>query len=248
MRISDLKQLSHVRFTKGAVFVSVFVVLAIALGGLSLFRHKPTFVKVVQGKSLASIPIPLRVGIQVGHWKNEELPAELHSIYWNFGASANGYNEVDINLAVAQMVGALLEKQGIVVDILPSTVPHSYKADAFIAIHSDGNDDKTISGYKVAPSAWDVNGKATLLASTIATSYGNDTHMTLGSSQSINESMTQYYAFNSAKYTHAIDLLTPGVIIELGYITNAQDRQMITKSDDLVAQGVTDGILKYLGK
>ena len=95
-------------------------------------------------------PIKAHVGLQVGHWESEELPAELAILRTEHGASAGGYNEVDINYAIAQRVAALLRARGITVDILPATIPSGYTADAFIAIHSDYNNSPTMNGFKLA--------------------------------------------------------------------------------------------------
>src|SRR5690242_6750597 len=53
-------------------------------------------------------PIHARVGLQVGHWKAAELPDELAALRSQNGASAAGVNEVDVNLAIARQVAALL--------------------------------------------------------------------------------------------------------------------------------------------
>jgi N-acetylmuramoyl-L-alanine amidase len=194
----------------------------------------------------AAVKPALRVGIQVGHWKSHEVPAELDALYWNTGASAGGVDEVDVNLDIAQRVATLLEKQGVVVDVLPATIPEDYEADAFIAIHADGNEDTTVSGYKVAYSQWDSTGKAEKLSAYIESAYGNATTLREDSTLAISDDMTQYYAFNFIKYLHSLDESTPGAIVEVGYITNSHDRSLITNSAQKSAQGIADGIMAYL--
>src|SRR6185295_6216218 len=98
----------------------------------------------------AQTPIRARVGLQVGHWEAANLPAELSPLRTEGGASAEGYKEVDINYAVAQLAAERLRARGITVDILPATIPPGYQADAFIAIHCDANNDPAISGFKLA--------------------------------------------------------------------------------------------------
>src|SRR5262245_12401355 len=95
-------------------------------------------------------PIHARVGLQVGHWQAEELPDELAVLRAERGASAGGYNEVDVNFAIAQQVAAILTARGIAVDILPATIPPGYTADAFVAIHCDFNNDPGMGGFKLA--------------------------------------------------------------------------------------------------
>jgi N-acetylmuramoyl-L-alanine amidase len=58
--------------------------------------------------------------------------------------------------------------------------------------------------------------------------------------------MTGYYAFNSRDFVHAIDPQTPAVIIELGFLTNPEDRELLQDRQDLLAAALADGILRYL--
>ena len=94
---------------------------------------------------------PLRVGLQVGHWKNKELPDELERLRERGGGtSGGGKAEWEVNLAIAEKTASLLRDQGIILDILPATIPVAYWADVFIAIHADGSEDPTASGFKAA--------------------------------------------------------------------------------------------------
>ena len=67
------------------------------------------------------------------------VPPELQRLETQTGASWAGYNEVDINLDVAQRVARLLERKGLLVDVLPTTIPAGYVADAFVALHADSD-------------------------------------------------------------------------------------------------------------
>ncbi|HEY2596376.1 MAG TPA: hypothetical protein VGK33_20995, partial [Chloroflexota bacterium] len=93
-------------------------------------------------------PGPKRVGLQAGHWMVDQVPPELHGL--DAGTSGGGKQEWQVNLDVAQRTGALLEASGIQVDVLPATVPPHYQANAFIAIHADGDTTGTDRGFKVA--------------------------------------------------------------------------------------------------
>lgn len=190
-------------------------------------------------------PIKAHVGLQVGHWESEDLPDELGILRTEHGASAGGYNEVDINYAIAQRVAALLRARSITVDILPATVPSGYTADAFIAIHSDYNNSPTMNGFKLArfrDSAIPARDDALLNAITVdygaATGQSRDTYIT--------RAMTGYYAFNNADFQHAIAPQTPGVIIELGFLTNGADRTLLTERQETVATGLSTGIIRFL--
>ena len=94
---------------------------------------------------------PPRVGLQAGHWKAQELPDELQRLRERGGGtSGGGKAEWEVNLAIVEETAFLLRAQGIVVDILPATIPKAYWADVFIAIHADGNTNPNVSGFKVA--------------------------------------------------------------------------------------------------
>lgn len=190
-------------------------------------------------------PIQARVGLQVGHWEANNLPAELAILRTQGGASAEGYQEVDINFAVAQHTAELLRARGITVDILPATIPPGYQADAFIAIHSDYNNDPNIGGFKLArygDSAIPERDDALLNA--IVAAYGPITGQQKDGL--ISRAMIYYYAFNSGDFAHAIDPQTPGVIIELGFLTNPADRAILVNQQPTVAKGLAEGIIAFL--
>lgn len=184
------------------------------------------------------------VGIQAGHYQIADLPDEQSNLRWDFGASYNGVNEVDINFNVANEIVTILKNEGINAQFLPATVPPDYCADAFVAIHADGNDDTTVYGYKVTASYWDADGNAQKLSNDIQYDYGQVTSMSVD--PTVTDDMTQYYAFNYTKFTHAIDQDTPGALIELGFITNATDQARMLNDSETLAQGVASGIIDYL--
>ena len=62
----------------------------------------------------------------------------------------------------------------------------------------------------------------------------------------ITRAMTGYYAFNSADFAHTIAPQTPGVIVELGFLTNPGDLALLTQRQAVAAQGVADGIVRFL--
>lgn len=61
-----------------------------------------------------------------------------------------GVNEWELNLDLARRVAATLEEYGFDVDVIPATVPPSYLADAFVALHADGDASGRLSGFKLA--------------------------------------------------------------------------------------------------
>lgn len=186
---------------------------------------------------------PPRVALQAGHWKKDEVPEEQNNLRWN-GAVVAGVREEDVTLRIAKEAGAIIEKSGIVVDILPTTVPPGYVADAFVAIHADKHTDRAVSGYKVAASAVDLSGASELLANAIESSYGVRTGMLI--EPNVSDGMREYYAFNWRLYQHSLHPMTPAVILEAGFLSNANDRRYFARSSQIMARGIADGILEFL--
>lgn len=196
-------------------------------------------------QALPGGPVSGRVGLQIGHWRSEELPDELAVLRSQTGGSSGGYREVDINYAVAERVAALLTERGVAVDLLPATVPPGYQADAFIAIHCDINNDSARRGYKLArfgDSA--VPSRDDALVTAVAAAYGAATGQPVD--PELTRAMIYYYAFNGAHYRHAIAPSTPATIVELGFLTNPADRLLLATDTDTVAHGLADGILRFL--
>jgi hypothetical protein len=198
-----------------------------------------------QASPVALGPIRARVGLQVGHWEREKLPDELAPLRAEGGANAAGYQEVDINYAVAQQVATQLRARGIIVDILPATIPPGYQADAFIAIHCDANNDPAISGFKLARYGDSVIPETDdKLLNAITAAYGPATGQKIDGL--VSRAMIYYYAFNSGDFTHAIAPQTAGVIIELGFLTSPTDRNLLVTQQPTIAKGLADGVIGFL--
>jgi hypothetical protein len=185
-----------------------------------------------------------RVGLQVGHWRSNELPEELKSLRGNTGAAAGGVREVQVNLDVAQRAAGYLRSMGVAVDVLPATVPPNYRADAFIAIHADGSPSTRATGYKIA-THWREWEAGTALVDALRAEYGPASGLSWDGSR-ITSGMRGYYAFSSGRYTHAIANDTPGAILEMGYVTNPNDRRLMTQNADRLARGVANGVMRFL--
>lgn len=186
----------------------------------------------------------IRVGLQVGHWKNDELPDEFSRLRAQGGGSTVGnLTEWEVILEIAKRTASLLEEKKVIVELIPATIPIGYDADLFVTIHADGNDDSRASGFKVAGSDFDRTGKAQTISDMIEQSYLEST----GMKKDINVTfdMTRYYAFNYLEYHHTISRSTPGVIVETGFLTNFQDRLTIVSQPDRAARGIANGILEY---
>jgi len=193
------------------VFLIATIILLVAAGGFVYqFARAP------------------RVGIIVGHWQS------------GVGATCkDGLREVDVNLRVAQLVAADLEKAGYQVDLLSEFDDRlqGYQALAIISLHTDSCIDQ-YTGFKVARYAssaipdtddalvdclWTEYEKATRLPRDLV-------HITLD--------MYEYHAFREIAPT------TPSAIVELGYLGG--DRELLTEQQDKVAQGISSGIRCFL--
>lgn len=192
-----------------------------------------------------TIPIgPRRVGIQVGHWKTDEAPDELRRLIPQTGASWGELTELAVSLDVAQRLALLLNSAGIVVDILPVTVPPGYVADAVVALHADSDGVGQWSGFKMAHSARRGPYEDALLAA-IKKSYGDATGMEYDSTH-ISSAMRGYFLFNWSRYQHSVSAYTPSVILEMGYLSSDDDRALMLDHLDKLAGGIADGLLKFL--
>jgi N-acetylmuramoyl-L-alanine amidase len=185
-----------------------------------------------------------RVGLQVGHWKSNELPDELARLRTSTGAAAGGLREYQVNLDVAERAAGYLRGYGVAVDILPATVPVNYRADAFVSLHADGSTNTRLSGFKAA-THWREWGAGTALVEALRAEYGPASGLAWDGGR-ITSNMRGYYAFSSGRYDHAIANDTPGAILEMGYLTSPSDRRLMTVESDRLGRAVADGILRFL--
>jgi N-acetylmuramoyl-L-alanine amidase len=189
-------------------------------------------------------PGPKRVGLQAGHWLTDQVPLELGRL--QNGAVGGGKQEWEVNLDVARRTAALLSAGGIQVDVLPATVPPRYRANAFIAIHADGDPAGEARGFKVARPGFsslpDVDDR---LVQAINQTYAVETELPRDD-EHISLRMRYYYAFNSRRYCHAVAPGVPQAILEMGYLTSATDRQFLIGDPGRLGRGLGDSIQNFL--
>ncbi|RPI87539.1 MAG: N-acetylmuramoyl-L-alanine amidase [Chloroflexi bacterium] len=174
---------------------------------------------------------PLRVGIVSGHWGNDS------------GAVCdNGVREVDVNQEVATLVSSSLEGEGYEVDLLKEFDPRlqGYQAAVLVSIHADScmyvNDQAT--GFKVAAAmSTTYPEKAARLTSCMRTRYAETTSLPFHPG-SVTADMSSYHAFDET------DENTTAAIIEIGFLN--LDFNILTEQPELIARGITRGILCYL--
>ncbi len=184
----------------------------------------------------ATFPTPTprprpHIGIVAGHWGND-----------SGAVCPDGLTEQSINLDVATRVKEKLVAAGFDVDLLEEFDDklEGYNALALVSIHADTCDyiDGNATGFKVAPSlASAAPEKATRLVACISNRYEKITGLRfrLGSPT---YDMSSYHAFNE------INTNTAAAIIETGFMN--LDRQILTQQPDLIAEGITQGILCYV--
>jgi hypothetical protein len=58
--------------------------------------------------------------------------------------------------------------------------------------------------------------------------------------------MLAYFAFSWQRYKYATAPHTPSVILEMGYVSNDNDRELLTEHGDVVAGAIASGIVRFL--
>jgi N-acetylmuramoyl-L-alanine amidase len=174
-----------------------------------------------------------RIGIVAGHSGNDSGAVCPDAL--------GGIREVDINLSIATLVRKNLLDLGYDVDLLAEfdSRLNGYQATALVSIHADSCDYiEGATGFKVAAAASTLYPEqASRLTNCLQTRYVQITNLELHPG-SVTLDMTDYHAFSE------IDSFTPAAIIEVGFMN--LDRQILTQQPELLAQGVTSGILCYI--
>ncbi len=187
----------------------------------------------VQATALPVTPNWLkRVGIISGHRGPENDPGAVCD---------DGLTEAEINLAVAQRVVRNLQARGYTVDLLDEFDPRlaDYRAEALISIHANTCRDygEVVSGYLISTAdARSGSGNDQLLVECVAAKYEDSAQLLRR--YGLTRDVTDYHVFRE------IHPRTPGAIIELGFML--ADRAILTQQPDLLADGITQGILCYL--
>ncbi len=183
----------------------------------------------------SSPQITPRIGLVVGHWDdNTKDPGAV--------CADGSLTEFMVNQNVATRVQANLVQLGYEVDLLREFDPllNGYEALALVSIHADSCDfiNDTATGYKVAASMANPRPeRSQRLVACLRTRYGQVTGMPLHST-SVTDDMTSYHAFEE------INPETTAAIVEVGFLN--LDRQILSQQPDLIAKGITDGILCYV--
>lgn len=181
----------------------------------------------------------IKIGIVAGHSGKPQDPS------FNLDPGAvcdDGLTELSVNQAVAGRVLAALQRDGYSVELLGEFDDklEDYRADVLLSIHSNDCLDygPEATGYIVASAAarGTTRGEDERLLNCMVEQYGATTGMPRH--YGITVDMTEYHTFGE------VSADTPVAIIELGFLRN--DRAMLTQQQDLLAQGVANGIRCFL--
>lgn len=189
---------------------------------------------------------PRRIGVQVGHWQTDNVPPELRRLEVQTGTSWDGITETEVSLEIAARLAAVLRSHGYLVDVIPTTVPQGYLADAFVALHLDGDGTGENSGYKLAHGTRRGPYEQQLLDD-IKDEYGAATGLPYDELH-ITAAMRGYFAFSWQRYRSATSPFTPSVILEMGFLSNDGDRALAMDHPDVLAVGIANGIERFLSE
>ena len=242
----------------GTIFVVVVSTALVAT--LLMFFVNPEFLNpaVVQGLQLdreeiiagiaSGRPTPVRtpqwmrrIGIISGHrglglTQNRDPGAVCYDEYENVTLE-----EHSINFAVSTRVVANLEAMNFTVDMLDEFDPRlvDYRANALVSIHANSCIDfgEYVSGFIVSKSdARPKTGADVFLRECIALNYSE--YFALERSFNETEDMINNHAWRK------IHPLTPGVILEMGFML--ADQEILTTQHDRLAHAITMGILCFI--
>ncbi|MBI4322104.1 MAG: N-acetylmuramoyl-L-alanine amidase [Chloroflexi bacterium] len=175
------------------------------------------------------------VGLQVGHWRNEEAGYPLSA---SPGATGGGMSEAQVNLAIAKATARLLSGDGVWVDIIPTVIPKGYRANALLAIHADGGPADRRGFFVDRPVRSSVEKQEARLAEILVQEYRAQVdipHVYRGTPNS-----RYYYGY------YQVHPSTPAALIETGFLTNGIDRGIIIGQHERVAEALTIGLKRFL--
>ena len=172
---------------------------------------------------------PLPIGVISGHLGSDS------------GAVCDGdIQEVNVNFTIAERVVFTLQAMGYEVELLGEydSRLQGYRGRALVSIHADSCLYPEATGFKIArveDSA--VPELEDQLVACLTNRYQEATGLDFHGG-SITPDMTHYHVF------YDIDPETPAAIIEVGFL--AADRDLLLNRQDLVAEGIVDGLLCFL--
>lgn len=169
----------------------------------------------------------------------------------NAGAEGNGYREQDLVFRIGVLTAQILTNNGIQTRLSRPTAAtqlgtstssslaarvndaNSWGADVFVSLHANASENSSASGSEAFVYA--LNSRAETLAENILEQLNLSTGLR---NRGVN-ARTNLYVLRRTRM--------PAALIELGFITNAGDANLMANSPSLFAEGVANGVLAYFG-
>lgn len=160
------------------------------------------------------------------------------------GSMGNNLKEKDINLSVTLKIGAILKKQGIetiytretdiFVELIDrARIANKVNANVFVSIHCNWYSDPAAQGVEVYSYA--SSEKSGKLAVLIQDNIIKD------------KLYTKNRGTKTANFAVLRRTQMPAALVELGFISNRQDADILENKQDELANTIAKGILQYLG-
>lgn len=172
---------------------------------------------------------------------------------YNTGAEGNGYYEQDLTYEIGRRLYALLSSNPEFEPRLSRPTPdtmlgsnnstslsarvneaNAWGADIFLSLHNNASDNSSATGNEAL-----VYGPG----STVAINLGEDILEQLTLTTGLRNRGIVYrpglYVLKKTKM--------PAVLVEMGFITNPYDAELLAQSPELFARGIYRGILRYYG-
>ena len=169
----------------------------------------------------------------------------------NAGAEGNGYREQDLVYEIGVRTAEILRANGIDVRLSRPTAEtqlgtstsssliarvndaNTWGADYFISLHANASDIRSASGSEAF--VYSLDSEAEELAENILTQLNFYT----GLQNRGVSARTNLYVLRRTRM--------PATLIELGFITNPYDAELMAEDPTSFARGVANGVLAYLG-
>lgn len=168
----------------------------------------------------------------------------------NAGAEGNGYREQDLVYAIGQELAGILRAEGYDVRLSRPTADtqlgtsvatslaarvdeaNAWGADYFISLHANASELAGASGSEAY--VYHLQSAAAALAEDILDGLADTTGL---ADRGVRQ-RTNLYVLRRTRM--------PAVLVELGFITNAEDAALMANQPQLFALGVANGITSYL--
>ena len=161
------------------------------------------------------------------------------------GASTQGVNEKDIVLNVSTTLKQMLEKQGLQVIMTRTNdtfvelkercnIANREKADVFVSIHCNSASSTQAHGFEIFHS----------MGSTKGNKLSADIKLCVNENKSL---IRADRGIKPANFTVLTGTNMPAVLVELAFISNDADRELLKTKQNEFAQAIAKGIFNYLG-